>query len=127
MVHFVTIHVLQYSGPHYLEAEYCHLGYPFLNYQIMYFTYSYLSFTERAFVLLFQRFSSFVKHEIFNFLEYFVIEKHFLEQIFLKVEPESFLYEFLNPIPHGVFWVTHTSGGRFYPSAITQSFQTIWT
>ena len=34
--------------------------------------------------------------EHINFVEYFVIDKHFLEQIFRKVEPESFLYEFLN-------------------------------
>ena len=29
-----------------------------------------------------------------------MIDKHFFEQIFQKLEPESFLYEFLNPIPH---------------------------
>ena len=34
--------------------------------------------------------------ENINFVEYFVIDKHFFEQIFRKVEPESFLYEFLN-------------------------------
>ena len=30
----------------------------------------------------------------------------------------------LNPIPHGVFWITHTlggGGGRFYPPPINQS------
>ena len=36
----------------------------------------------------------------------------------------------LNSIPHGVFWIIHTSGGggggRFYPPLITQSFQKIW-
>ena len=31
-----------------------------------------------------------------NFDEYFVIDNHFFEQVFRKVEPESFLYEFLN-------------------------------
>ena len=31
-----------------------------------------------------------------NFVEYFVIDKHFFEQIVRKVEPESFLHEFLN-------------------------------
>ena len=31
-----------------------------------------------------------------DFVEYFVTSKHFFEQIFGKVEPESFLYEFLN-------------------------------
>ena len=41
------------------------LGYPFLNYQIIYFNYaSNLSFTKRAIVLLFQRFLSFVKQKI---------------------------------------------------------------
>ena len=34
--------------------------------------------------------------ENINFVEYFVIDQHFFEQIFQKVEPESFLYEFLN-------------------------------
>ena len=34
--------------------------------------------------------------ENINFVECFAIEKHFFEQIFQKVEPESFLYEFLN-------------------------------
>ena len=34
--------------------------------------------------------------ENINFVEYFVIDKHFFQQIFKKVEPESFLYEFLN-------------------------------
>ena len=34
--------------------------------------------------------------ENINFVEYFVRDKHFFEQIFRKVEPESFLYEFLN-------------------------------
>ena len=34
--------------------------------------------------------------ENINFVEYFVIDKHFLERIFRKVKPESFLYEFLN-------------------------------
>ena len=34
--------------------------------------------------------------ENINFVEYFVIDKHFFEQIFRKVEPESFLCEFLN-------------------------------
>ena len=34
--------------------------------------------------------------ENINFVEYFVIDKHFFEQIFQKVEPESFLYEFLD-------------------------------
>ena len=33
---------------------------------------------------------------ISNFVEYFVIDQHFFEQIFRKVEPENFLYEFLN-------------------------------
>ena len=33
--------------------------------------------------------------ENFNFIEYFVTDKHF-EQIFRKVEPESFLYKFVN-------------------------------
>ena len=36
------------------------------------------------------------EEENINFIEYFVIDKHFFEQIFQKVEPESFLYEFLN-------------------------------
>ena len=40
------------------------LGYPFRNDQIIYLTYASLSFTERAFVLLFQKFSSFVKQRI---------------------------------------------------------------
>ena len=31
-----------------------------------------------------------------DFVEYFVIDKHFFEQIFQKVEPKNFLYEFLN-------------------------------
>ena len=34
--------------------------------------------------------------ENIDFVEYFVTDKHFFEQIFRKVEPESFLYEFLN-------------------------------
>ena len=34
--------------------------------------------------------------ENINFGEYFVIDKHLYEQIFRKVEPESFLYKFLN-------------------------------
>ena len=34
--------------------------------------------------------------ENINFVEYFVTDKHFFEQIFRKVEPESFFYEFLN-------------------------------
>ena len=34
--------------------------------------------------------------ENINFVAYFVIGKHFFEQIFRKVEPESFLYEFLD-------------------------------
>ena len=34
--------------------------------------------------------------ENINFVEYFVIDKHFFEQIFRKVEPEIFLSEFLN-------------------------------
>ena len=46
--------------PHYL-TEFCHLDYLFLKYQI---TYASLSYTENAFVLLFQRFSSFVKQKI---------------------------------------------------------------
>ena len=46
-----------------------------------------LSFTETACIY---------KAENINFVEYFVIDKHFFEQIFRKVEPESFLYEFLN-------------------------------
>ena len=33
--------------------------------------------------------------ENINFVEYFVIEKYLFGQIFQKVEPESFLYEFL--------------------------------
>ena len=36
------------------------------------------------------------EEENINFVEYFVIAKHLYEQIFRKVEPESFLYEFLN-------------------------------
>ena len=31
-----------------------------------------------------------------NFVEYFMTDKHFFEQMFRKVEPESFLYKFLN-------------------------------
>ena len=34
--------------------------------------------------------------ENIDYVEYFVIDKHFFEQIFRTVEPESFLYEFLN-------------------------------
>ena len=34
--------------------------------------------------------------ENINFVEYFVIDNHFFEQIFRKVEPESLLYQFLN-------------------------------
>ena len=34
--------------------------------------------------------------ENINFVEYFVIGEHFFEQIFRKIEPESFLYGFLN-------------------------------
>ena len=44
--------------------------------------------------------------EKINFVEYFVIDKHFFEQIFQTVEPESFLYEFLNsgdPLYQDVF------------------------
>ena len=36
------------------------------------------------------------KVENINFVEYFVTEKHFFEQIFRKIEPAGFLYEFLN-------------------------------
>ena len=51
--------------PHYLETEFCRSGYPFLNYQIIYFT------CHSVIVLLYQRFSSFVKQKIlilFNIL-----------------------------------------------------------
>ena len=51
-----------------------------------------LSLTETACIMLFQRFSSFVK---LNFAVYFTIDKHSYEQVHFKVEPKSFLYEFL--------------------------------
>ena len=60
---------------------------------------------KRAFVLLFQRFSSFVKRKILILLN-ILIDKHFFEQNFRKVESESFLYEFLNngdPLYQGNF------------------------
>ena len=34
--------------------------------------------------------------ENLNFAVYFTMDKHSYEQIHLKVEPKSFLYEFLN-------------------------------
>ena len=55
-----------------------------------------MSFTERAFVLLFSEVFKLCEAENINFVEYFVIDKHFFEQIFRKVEPKIFLYEFLN-------------------------------
>ena len=51
-----------------------------------------LSFTETACIMLLKLY----KAENINFVEYFVIDKHFFEKNFQKVEPESFLYEFLN-------------------------------
>ena len=34
--------------------------------------------------------------ETLNFAVYFMIDRHSYEQVHLKVEPKSFLYEFLN-------------------------------
>ena len=82
--------------PHYQETEFCRLGYPFLNYQIIYFTHASLLFTERAFVLLFSEFFKLCETKNINLVEYFVIDKHLFEQIFRKFEPDIFLYEFLN-------------------------------
>ena len=28
----------------------------------------------------------------------------------------------INPIPHGVFWITHTWGGQILPAPVTQPF-----
>ena len=55
-----------------------------------------LSFTETPGIMLFQRFSSFVKLKLFNFAVYFMIDRHSYEQVYLKVESKSLLYEFLN-------------------------------
>ena len=47
-------------------------------------------------ILCFSEIFKLCEEENINFVEYFVIDKHLYEQIFRKVEPESFLYEFLN-------------------------------
>ena len=51
-----------------------------------------LSFTETAFSEVFKL----CEAENINFVEYFVLDKHLYEQIFRKVEPESFLYEWIH-------------------------------
>ena len=40
-----------------------------------------------------------------------------------KKETDTFS---INPIPHGVFWITHTWGGRILPGPVTQLFSKIW-
>ena len=54
-----------------------------------------LSFTETS-ILCFLEVFKLCEAENINFVEYFVIDKYLYEPIFRKVEPESFLYEFLN-------------------------------
>ena len=49
-----------------------------------------------------------------------------VQHVFLGKIPSRFDSHSINPIPHGVFWITHTWGrGRFYPP-ITQPFQKVW-
>ena len=78
-----------------VDSGFCRLGYPFLNYQILYFTYASLSFTEKSICVAFSDVFKLCEAEKINFVEYFVIDKHFFEQICqkfsLKVSYMSFL------------------------------------
>ena len=65
-----------------------------------------LSFTDTACIMLFQRFSSFETKNLY-FAVYFMIDKHSYEQVHLKVEPKSFLYEFVNSGDPLYLLVTH--------------------
>ena len=70
----------------------------FLNFQVIYLTCVSLSFTETAYA-----FSEVVKlceTENLNFAVYFTIDNHSYEQVHLKDEPKSFLYEFLNTVQY---------------------------
>ena len=55
-----------------------------------------LSFTETPCIMLFSEVFKLFKTETLNFAVYFMIDRHSYEQVHLKVEPKSFLYEFLN-------------------------------
>ena len=47
-------------------------------------------------VLCFSEVFKLCETENLNFAVYFTIDKHSYEQVYLEVEPKSFLYEFLN-------------------------------
>ena len=49
-----------------------------------------------AFAFAFSEVFKLCEAENINFVEYFVRDKHFFEQIFRNVEPESFLHDLLN-------------------------------
>ena len=55
------------------------LGYRFLNFQVIYLTSAPLSFIETGCIMLFFKLC---EAENINFVEYFVIDKHFLKENF---------------------------------------------
>ena len=64
-----------------------------------------LSFTETACIMLFHRFSSFVKKENLNFAVYCMIDTHinkFSKKLNLKVSYTSFLIAGIHCIPLGL-------------------------
>ena len=48
-------------------------------------------------------------------LNSFNIFENIINENNVNTKYDIFHDHFLNPIPHGVFWITHTWGGRFCP------------